>query len=284
MNDEVILHSNELPAADNENAQEGTLVVLKDQAANAADSIAEPSTQIGVQQGSDESQTSADAPPVGTRDSALGSQERSDGVSWDNLLSTVTAFEKAVCQRLDRLETVAEQLCADDTERHEQLRNREVLYEKIEASRQSFQYQLLRPFVQRLASLHDLLRDMQNSPPAGDSIAASFGTLIRHLEDTLAMQGIERVVPKSGDAFDNRLHYVIKTESTAYANQHERIATVLLDGFIFAAPNDRTGEIRPTVIRPARVVIWRHDPKDSTLENADESTSPSAAADGSAAV
>lgn len=191
------------------------------------------------------------AEPVTVADevSAFGREIR-DGLS---------ELTELVRHELTALAPLCERLLVDAAERDEQERLRNALYEKLDSSRASFQLQLIRPFVLRLAAMHDLLRDFQKLPDLPDAARGAFATLLGHLQETLAVQGIEVIAPVEGEAFDKTLHYVIKAESTRDAALHERVVQTVVPGFVYLGPHDRTAEIRPVVVRPARIATWRYD-------------------------
>ena len=154
-----------------------------------------------------------------------------------------------------------DRLAVSEEERAEQRRLREVLYEKLDAAKASFQFQLLRPLVQRLAAWHDLMDDWCRQPPqTAEAFADHLQLLRQQLNETLQLHGIEAVRPALDDAFDRRWHHVVATRPTDEAGRHERIAEVVQHGFVYFGQNERNGTLTPAVIRPARVVTWKHEP------------------------
>jgi len=182
-------------------------------------------------------------------------------------------------ERLAALENAADRLAADADQRDEQRRNREAIYEKLDASRSTFQFQLLRPIVQRLALLYDLLAEFLAHPPSDPkSVEDAFKMLSNHLRDTMTIHGIETVRPEVGDAFDSRLHHILANEPTAAPEKHGRIAAVLMHGFVYFGQHERTGDLRPAVVRPARVVVWnlQQDAQTEDAETAEPTGAPTA--------
>lgn len=149
-------------------------------------------------------------------------------------------------------------LQADDEQRDEQRRNREALYEKLQASRSTFLFQLVQPLIQRLASLYDLIGDFVNTPPRDvEAWSQTLAMLRRHIEQTLQGQGIEPLRPAEGQEFDSRHHHIIATRPTADPAAGGRIAEVVQAGFLQFSQNERSGETKTTVVRPAKVITWK---------------------------
>jgi molecular chaperone GrpE (heat shock protein) len=206
---------------------------------------------------------STDVPTVASAvENDCGSTAIADSHRFEeSLLRRFDEFEQTIAEKLGELVSINNTLVADADERREMRQTRESLYEKLEASRSSFQFQLLRPLVQRIALLHDLLGDYRTFPPQDANAAvAVIEVLANHLTETMKLHGIESIAPEPGDAFDARFHHVAVTEDTANAADDSRVARCLLGGFVYFGQNDRTGDLRPAVVRPARIVMWRYNP------------------------
>jgi len=176
------------------------------------------------------------------------------------LLERMAAVEAALAERLSNIECAARELIADQRERDEHIRNREALYDKLQASRSTFQYQFVRPMVQRMASLHDLIHSFHVSPPQDDDgWKKTLELFLNHLEQTLEIEGVQRLAPSSGAEFDDRYHHIVDTRPTPDAELNGRIAEVTQPGFLYFGRHDASGEIRPTPVRPVKVVTWKYD-------------------------
>ncbi|MFO0879765.1 MAG: nucleotide exchange factor GrpE [Gemmataceae bacterium] len=162
--------------------------------------------------------------------------------------------------QVGRVERLVEHLTGHEEEREQERRTREALFEKLDASRPQYQFQLLRPLVQRLATMFDLVSDWARQPPTD---AASFATCMNVLErqflDVLELHGITAIAPEVDGPFDRRFHHVVQTQPTGEMSRHEQIATLLQNGYLFFGQNTQSGSLMPSVIRPARVVTWKYD-------------------------
>jgi molecular chaperone GrpE (heat shock protein) len=156
---------------------------------------------------------------------------------------------------------VGNSLVATEAANEAMNRVRDALLDKVEASRPSFQFQLIRPFVQRLANLADSLADWGRSPPTdADGFAKCLEAINRQMREILSLHGILEVRPAEGDALDARSHFVAETRPTADLASHEKIAALIEHGYQYIGQHDRSGLVTATLIRPARVVTWKHDP------------------------
>ena len=173
--------------------------------------------------------------------------------------SQITDLAALIDQQVSPLASLCDRLLMDVNERAEQAKLRETLYEKLDASRPSFQLQLVRPILLRLAAMYDLLQDFQATPDLPDETRRAFQILEAHLRDTLVTQGVELVKPQEGDRFDKSLHYVIKAEPCSDPKQHEAVSRCVVPGFVYLGANERTSEVRPVVIRPARIATWKYE-------------------------
>jgi molecular chaperone GrpE (heat shock protein) len=198
---------------------------------------------------------------------AVPVEPTSDGLA-DPLAGTVSALagridalDERLRESVAALGEAAARLADSEAECDEQRRLREALLERLEAARSTFQFQLLRPLVTRVATLFDLVGDWQRRPPqTPEEMARCMGILMQQVRDTLELHGIEVVNPQPGDAFDRRFHHVIDTRSTSEAGEHEHVAETLQQGFVFHGQHERTGQVVPSVIRPARVITWKFAP------------------------
>lgn len=152
------------------------------------------------------------------------------------------------------LASLARQLAADDNDRREYARQRETLVARLDESRPSFQVQLLRPFVQRLGAMYDLILELRRGEGTPTD---TLDLLAQHLRETLSQQGFELIEPAVGSSFDPLRHFVVTTEPTENAEHHERISRLSIAGIAHVGAHDKTGEIRTVVVRPARVVTWK---------------------------
>ena len=142
---------------------------------------------------------------------------------------------------------------------------RDALLDKVDASKPSFQFQLIRPFVQRLAKLADSIGDYRKSPPKDEAgFASSLESISTQMAELLSLHGVLEVRPKEGDALDPRCHFVAETRPTADQAKHEKVAELQEHGYQYIGQHDRSGNVTGTLIRPARVATWKHDPTLST--------------------
>ena len=218
--------------------------------------------------GLEEPSPPATEPESQADEQARGGAEPGGEDSLTEVSRRLQSMEGMLERRLGALENAADRLAADADQRDEQRRNREALYEKLDASRSTFQFQLLRPIVQRLALLYDLLAEfLTHLPSDPKSVEDALKMLSNHLRDTMIIHGIEMVQPEVGDAFDSRVHYIMAKEPTAAPERHGRIAGVLMHGFVYFGQHERTGDLRPAVVRPARVVVWDLQQEDAQTED-----------------
>lgn len=183
--------------------------------------------------------------------------------SVDPLSDLVQRLESQIVELRSQVEvlgTAAERLKSDESARAEQIRLRETLLDKLEAAKPNFHMQLLRPFVTRLANLADSICDWERSPPAdADGIARCLGGLSLQIREMLGLHGIQEVRPAESDSLDTRYHYVAETRPTADPDAHEKVAAVFQHGYLYFGQHDRTNNVVPNLIRPARVASWKYE-------------------------
>ncbi len=172
---------------------------------------------------------------------------------------------------IERLDAVTSQLTVNEQERVEQRRLRETLYEKLDETRHSFQMQLLKPWIHRVAATYDLTTKWESEPPRDpQALIDCLLILRRQIKETMEICGIQTVSPEPGDRFDRRLHFVVDTRNTGDVELNERIVETLQHGFVYFVRHEKTGEISPFVIRPARVITWKHDPGTDPLPSSEQ--------------
>ncbi len=178
----------------------------------------------------------------------------------ESLLERLQALEVLMRAHVQAMQAAADRLAQNAEVRDDDNRTRDALLEKLDASKSTFQFQLIKPMVTRLASLHDLVVTWTESPPAD---AAGFtkclDILSKQFRETLDMFGIQILNPQVNESFDRRFHHVMDTIATAEQEKHERVAATLQHGFLYFGQNERTGVLVPTLVRPARVKTWKYD-------------------------
>lgn len=190
--------------------------------------------------------------------------------SFDQLMQQLTELNRNLSGRLEKLERTAHSLQEDDRDRAEQRQNREALYSLLDNSKSMFQFQVLKPMLQRLGLMFDLIGDFSAHPPQEvDTMVQALGMFNQHLKETLLLYGVEMAIPNSGDAFDVRFHQITQTRPTAVQEHNDTIAGCMQAGLVYYGQQERTGTIRPNVVRPARVVTWRYDENLATRASAD---------------
>ncbi len=233
---------------------------------------------------SSDDQEVGSCPQTSNTEAVIEPSSESAGDSVDGelgmVMTRIVRMQAALEARLLSLETAATQLATDAEERAEHRENREALYEKLAASTTNFHFQLLRPLLQRISLLYDLVSELGDSPPQDARAAVEALRLVKdNLREVMELNGVETISPVLGDTFDRRFHHVVTTEQTTDETKHESIARTVTDGFLYFGQNERTGALRPSVIRPARVVTWKFDPNSKSACGTTES-SPEVELDG----
>ncbi|KAA5828804.1 nucleotide exchange factor GrpE [Saccharopolyspora hirsuta] len=126
------------------------------------------------------------------------------------------------------------------------------LHAEVERLRAGEQNLLLRPITTDLQNLRkDLLHQARTLPPelSREQVAALLESFALSAEQALERCGSTPIRPEVGAEFSAREHRAVKILPAAEADQHERIALVLSDGYL-----DTTTD-RVTV--PARVHVYR---------------------------
>lgn len=172
-----------------------------------------------------------------------------------NLVGELAAQRQLLHEILARLD-------ASGAERADQHRIREELFDKIEKSKPAFQFQLVRPLIERIATMYDLAVAWEKQPPQDSAaLVAHVQVLAAQFRETLQLFGIDVIAPEVGEAFDRRHHFVMSVVPTADASLNDKIAETRQHGILYFGQNDRTAALMPSVVRPARVCVWKHDPK-----------------------
>ncbi|MFO0877902.1 MAG: nucleotide exchange factor GrpE [Gemmataceae bacterium] len=180
---------------------------------------------------------------------------------WDQVVDQLQSQLQQLQTQVSRVEHLAGQLTKHEEDREQDRRTREALFEKLDASRPQFQFQLLRPLVQRLATMFDLVSDWARQPPTDVAgFTTCMNVLHRQFLDVLELHGITAIAPQVDAPFDRRFHHVVQTQPTGEPSRHEQVATLLQNGYLYFGQNTQNGTLTPSVIRPARVVTWKYDP------------------------